>query len=89
MADVVASCCIIRNMIVDMKGENGTRNIASLDESALPSDITIFHAHEDEESRVRHWRSISDNVEDSQAHMQLKEALADQMWERHGSSQDV
>jgi hypothetical protein len=76
-------------MIVDMKGENGTRNIASLDESALPSDITIFHAHEDEESRVRHWRSISDNVEDSQAHMQLKEALAEQIWELHGASQDM
>jgi hypothetical protein len=85
MADVVASCCIIHNMIVDMKEENGTRNIASLDDSALPSDITIFHEHEDEESRVRHWQSISDNVEDAQAHMQLKEALADQMWERHGA----
>jgi Plant transposon protein len=48
MADVVASCCIIHNIIVDIKGENGTRNIASLDESALPSDITTLHAHEDE-----------------------------------------
>jgi Plant transposon protein len=88
MADVVASCCIIHNMIIDMKEVCGTRNIASLDESALPSDITIFPVHEDEESRVRHWRSISDNVEDTQAHMRLKEALADQMWERHGTIDD-
>jgi hypothetical protein len=84
----VASCCIIHNMIIDMKEVYGTRNIASLDESVLPSDITIFPVHEDEESRVRHWRSISDNVEDAQAHMQLKEALADQMWERHGTFDD-
>jgi hypothetical protein len=85
MADAVASCCIIQNIIVDMTEENGTRTVASLDDSTLPSDITIFHEHEDEESRVRHWQSIPDNVEDAQAHMQLKEALADQMWERHGA----
>jgi hypothetical protein len=70
------------------EGGNGTRNIACLDESALPLDITILHAHEDEESRVRHWRSISDIVEDAQAHMQLKEGLADQIWERHGASEE-
>jgi hypothetical protein len=65
--------------------QGGTRNIATLDDTALPSDVHRVEDHQGTYERAQFWRGNADMVEDAGQHMALKYALADCMWDTHGN----
>jgi Plant transposon protein len=86
MADVVAACCIIHNIIIaNSEVQGGTRNIATLDDTALPSDVHRVEDPQGTYERAQFWRGNADMVEDAEQHMALKYTLADSMWDTHGN----
>jgi hypothetical protein len=86
MANVVATCCIIHNMII-AKSEvhGGTRNVATFDDTALPSGVHRVQDPQGTYERAQFWRGNADMVEDAGQHMALKSALANNMWDIHGN----
>jgi hypothetical protein len=86
MADVVATCCIIHNMIIaKSEVQGGTRNVATLDDTALSSGVHRVEDPQGTYERAQFWRGNADMVEDARQDMALKSALADSMWDTHGN----
>jgi hypothetical protein len=85
MADVVAVCCFIHNIIIaNSEVQGGTRNIATLDDTALPSDVHRVEDPQGTYERAQFWIGNADKGEDAGQHKALKYALADSMWDTHG-----
>jgi Plant transposon protein len=86
MADVVAASCIIHNMIIaKSEVQGGTRNVATLDDTAFPSGVHRVQDPQGTYERAQFWRGNADMVEDAGQHMALQSALADRMWDTHGN----
>jgi hypothetical protein len=67
----------------------GTRNIISFDESAPPSDMVQVFLPETREAHAEHWRETADPVENNELRVSLKNAIANHIWNKHGSGGDT
>jgi hypothetical protein len=66
----------------------GTRNIVYFDEAVPPSDMVTFAPAETRKAQAIHWRETSDLVENMEQHFYLKNAIANYLWNKHGSGDD-
>jgi hypothetical protein len=67
----------------------GTRNIISFDESAPPSDVVQVLLAETREVHVERYRETVDLVENDEQAVSLKNAIANHIWNKHGSGGDI
>jgi hypothetical protein len=67
----------------------GTRNNTYFDESAPPSDMVQFLLAETREAHAVHWRETVDLVENNEQLVSLKNAIANHIWNNHGSGGDT
>jgi hypothetical protein len=67
----------------------GTRNNTSFDESAPSSDMVEFLLAETREAHAEHWRETVDLVENNEQPVSLKNAIANHIWNKHGSGRDT
>jgi Plant transposon protein len=91
MVDILTACCIRHNMIVedrekfDEEANVGTRNILSFDDTASPSDVVLFSPAKTRQAQTEHWRETADLVENTEHHFTLKRAIANHLWNKHGT----
>jgi hypothetical protein len=91
----LTTCCIRHNIAIEDKEEYsedniaGTRNIISFDESAPPSNMMQFLLAEIREAHAEHWRETAELVESTVQPVFLKNAIANNVWNKHGSGCDT
>jgi hypothetical protein len=95
LLQILTTCCILQNMTIEDKevyGEDniaGTRNIISFDESPPSSDMVQILLPETREAHAEHWREPTDLVENNEQPVSLKNAIANHIWNKHGSGGDT
>jgi Plant transposon protein len=91
LLQILTTCCLLHNMIIEDKQEYGddniagTRNIISFDESAPPSDMVQCLLAQTRVGHAEHWRETADLVEKNELHVFLKKAIPNPIWNKHGS----
>jgi hypothetical protein len=94
LLQILTMCCILHNMTIEDKEEYsenniaGTRNIISFDESAPPSDMVQVLLTETREAHAERWRETADLVENNEQPVSPKNAIANHIWNKHGSGGD-
>jgi hypothetical protein len=91
MEDVMYTCCILDNMVVESKRESysGTRNakVANL-QAYVGSLVTLITEPENLREASLFWMARLDEEESPQIHDNLKNALASMIWAHKSSSTD-
>jgi hypothetical protein len=95
LLQIMTTCCILHNTTNEDREEYsddniaGTRNIISFDESAPPSDMALFLLAETRGAHADHWRETTDLVKNNEQPVSLKNAIANHIWNKHGSGVDT
>ena len=94
MEDVIFACCILHNMIGEVRKESytGTRNARVTDLKEFigqVSGVTLITEPEDLREASLFWMSRLNEDESPLLHKTLKEALASAMWNSKGEEEDL